>query len=148
MNSRERILAACNGQPPDHVPLTTWCFGFQPPPHLRWQRNGREVRFWYSKRLEHIHTLPQPWELEDDFQRVLAWRSHDPGVRHQLIEPGVWRSPTYPLGGAAGDPCAQPHPPFHPAPKAKLYLFRQDALFPDTPWSGVEAMIEAWQETR
>jgi hypothetical protein len=25
--------------------------------------------------LEHIHTLPQPWELEDDFQRVLAWQS-------------------------------------------------------------------------
>jgi hypothetical protein len=25
--------------------------------------------------MEHIHTLPQPWDLEDDFRRVLAWRS-------------------------------------------------------------------------
>ena len=26
-------------------------------------------------RMEHIHTLSQPWSLEDDFQRVLAWQS-------------------------------------------------------------------------
>jgi len=23
--------------------------------------------------MEHIHTLPQAWELEDDFQRALTW---------------------------------------------------------------------------
>ena len=31
--------------------------------------------YWYSQRLEHIHTLPQPWELEDEFQRAEAWLS-------------------------------------------------------------------------
>ncbi len=75
MTSKERILAAWRGEPHDHVPLTTWAFGFQPPAHLRWKRNGREVKHWFTKRLEHIHTLPEPWELEDDFQRALAWQS-------------------------------------------------------------------------
>ena len=75
MTSRERMLAAWSGQPHDRVPLTSWCFGLEAPPHLRWRRGGREVKYWYSKRMEHIHTLPQPWGLEDDFQRVLAWRT-------------------------------------------------------------------------
>ena len=30
---------------------------------------------WYSKRLEHLHRLPQPWELEDEFKRAEAWLS-------------------------------------------------------------------------
>jgi len=42
---------------------------------LRWERDGREVTYWYSKRLEHIHTLPQPWTLEDDFKRAETWLS-------------------------------------------------------------------------
>lgn len=73
--SKERIIAAWRGEAHDHVPFTTWCFGFQPPEHLRWQRAGREVKNWFTRRLEHIHTLPEPWELEDDFRRVLAWQS-------------------------------------------------------------------------
>ncbi len=75
MNSRERILAAIEGKTIDHVPLTTWCFGFEAPEHLRWEHEGREVKYWYSKRLEHIHTLPQPWTLEDDFKRAETWLS-------------------------------------------------------------------------
>ena len=75
MTSRDRLLAAWNGQPADRVPLCAWCFGVQPPEHLRWQRDGGGRRYWYSLRLEHIHTLPQPWDLEDDFRRALAWRS-------------------------------------------------------------------------
>jgi len=75
MTSRERLLAALEGRPADHVPLTTWCFGFPAPPHLRWQTGGRDVRFWFTKRLEHIHTLPQRWELEDEFKRAEAWLS-------------------------------------------------------------------------
>ena len=73
--SKERILAAWRGEPHDYVPFTTWSFGFQPPKQLCWEREGQEVKHWFTKRLEHIHTLPQPWELEDDFQRVLAWQS-------------------------------------------------------------------------
>lgn len=73
--SKERMIAAWRGEPHDHVPFTTWCFGFRPPRHLRWERDGREVEYWFTKRLEPIHTLPQPWDLEDDFQRVLAWQS-------------------------------------------------------------------------
>jgi len=66
-----------NGSPSDHIPLTTWCFGFKPAAHLRWRRDGVERKYWYSLRMEHIHTLPQPWDLEDDFRRVLAWQSLD-----------------------------------------------------------------------
>jgi len=40
-----------------------------------WQRNGHDVPFWYTGRLEHIHTLPAPWVFhDDDFERVLAWK--------------------------------------------------------------------------
>jgi hypothetical protein len=75
MTFRERMFAAWEGRPGDHVPLTTWCFGIEAPSHLRWERDGRQVSYWYSKRMEHIHTFPQPWTLEDDFARVLAWHS-------------------------------------------------------------------------
>ena len=75
MTSRERILAAIDGLPHDHIPLTTWCFGFPAPAGLRWQRHAREIEHWYSMRMEHIHTIPQGWQLSDDFQRVQAWLS-------------------------------------------------------------------------
>ena len=73
MNSRERLLTTISHREPDHVPLLCWCFGFAPPPHLRWREKGREVRYWYTMRLEHIHTLPEPWGIEQDFQRVRRW---------------------------------------------------------------------------
>jgi hypothetical protein len=75
MTSKDRILAAIDGRPSDRIPLTTWCFGFPAPKHLRWETNGHPVLYWYSKRLEHIHTLSQPWELEDEFRRAEAWFS-------------------------------------------------------------------------
>jgi len=75
MTSKERILAAIDGKAKDHIPLTTWCFGFLAPEHLRWKRDGREVKYWYSKRMEHIHSLAEPWTLEDDFKRVERWLS-------------------------------------------------------------------------
>jgi hypothetical protein len=69
------LLTAIGGGKPDHIPLTFWCFGFPAPPGLGWQRNGHDVPFWYTGRLEHIHTLPVPWAFhEDDFERVLAWK--------------------------------------------------------------------------
>ncbi len=75
MTSRERILAACEGRTVDHPPLTTWCFGLPAPEHLRWSGNGGPREWWYSLRMEHLHTLTVPWTLEDDCQRVRAWRS-------------------------------------------------------------------------
>ncbi|GAK59835.1 uroporphyrinogen-III decarboxylase-like protein [Candidatus Vecturithrix granuli] len=75
MTTKERIFAVWNGLSPDHVPLTTWCFGLPVPPHLRWKNHEEDISFWYSKRMEHIHTLPQTWDLEDDFKRALAWQS-------------------------------------------------------------------------
>ncbi|NUQ62792.1 MAG: hypothetical protein HUU20_09900 [Pirellulales bacterium] len=109
MNSKERILAALDGQPADHVPLTTWCFGFPAPEHLRWETGGKPVDHWYSKRLEHIHTLPQPWELEDEFQRAEAWLSL--GIDDVLEvsvpwsqDPAVtWKDSVVQPGGAGGD---------------------------------------------
>lgn len=75
MNSKERILAAWDGRPVDHVPLSAWCFGLLAPENLRWNQDGADAPYWYSLRMEHLHTLPQPWGLQDDFQRLLAWRS-------------------------------------------------------------------------
>ena len=75
MTSLERIVAAWTGKKGDHVPLTTWAFGLNPPADLQWETDGVKREFWYSMRLEHIHTLPQPWTLEDDFRRVAAWQS-------------------------------------------------------------------------
>lgn len=75
MTSRQRILATLSGRTPDRIPLTTWCFGLPAPQHLRWAVEGRVRDYWYSLRMEHLHTLPQPWTLEDDFRRVLAWQS-------------------------------------------------------------------------
>ncbi|MBN1341702.1 MAG: hypothetical protein JXQ73_03430 [Phycisphaerae bacterium] len=75
MTSRERLLTAINGGRPDHVPLVCRVFGFAAPPELQWSRDGRPEPFWYTGRLEHIHTLPQPWRVEHDFKRVDAWLS-------------------------------------------------------------------------
>lgn len=75
MNSRERWLAAIRHEKPDHVPLYSQCFGFTAPPHLRWQQGGREVEHWYSMRHEHLHTWPEPWSVEHDFERVRRWAS-------------------------------------------------------------------------
>lgn len=74
MTSKERILCCWNGKKPDYIPLTTWCFGFKPSINVTWQKNGKPVKFWYSLRMEHLHKLPEPWDIEDDFNRVLAWR--------------------------------------------------------------------------
>ncbi len=75
MTSRERLMTAIDHKKPDHVPMLCWCFGLAVPPHLRWQREGRDVLHWYTMRLEHIHTLPEPWCAEDDFERVRRWFS-------------------------------------------------------------------------
>jgi hypothetical protein len=75
MTSRERILAACKGEPVDHPPLTTWCFGLPAPAHLRWATDGVQRDYWYSLRMEHLHTTTVPWTLEDEFRRVQAWAS-------------------------------------------------------------------------
>ena len=108
MTSKERILATINGEPADHIPLTTWSFGFSAPEHLRWETNGKLVKYWYSKRLEHLHTLPYPWELEDEFKRAQAWLSE--GI-DDVIEVSVpwgqhpevtWKDSLIPLGGAGG----------------------------------------------
>jgi len=63
MTSKERMITAIKGEEPDRVPLYCWVFGFTAPEHLRWREEGREVLYWYTMRLEHIHTLPEPWDL-------------------------------------------------------------------------------------
>ncbi len=106
MNTIERVYAAWQGRTSDHVPLTTWCFGLPVPSRLRWRNPGGEVKYWYSKRMEHIHTLPFRWDLEDDFRRALAWQSL--GVDDILdvsvpwsMDPRVeWKDSVRPAGGA------------------------------------------------
>jgi hypothetical protein len=73
MTSRERLLTAIDGGKPDHIPLVCRVFGFAAPRDLQWTRDGTPLPFWYTGRLEHIHTLPQPWDVTDEFKRVEAW---------------------------------------------------------------------------
>ena len=75
MNSRERLLTAISNKEPDHIPLLCWCFGFTAPEKLAFTMNGKAVPHWYTNRLEHIHTLPEPWGMEYDFARIKAWMS-------------------------------------------------------------------------
>jgi uroporphyrinogen-III decarboxylase len=106
--------------------MTAWCFGFPAPENLKWETNGRPVDYWYTKRLEHIHTLPQPWELEDEFKRAEAltslgiddmlevsvpW-SVDPAASFtdSLLEPGA----------AGGDPGYQVFVRQHDTPAGSL----------------------------
>ena len=109
MTSKERIFCAINGISGDHIPLTTWCFGFRPPEHLSWSRKGNEVKYWYTKRLEHIHTLPQQWSLEDDFKRVLAWLSVgiddllDVSVPWSISPDVTYSDILIPIGAEGGD---------------------------------------------
>jgi hypothetical protein len=110
MTSRERLLAVLDGRTPDHVPLTTWSFGFRAPPGLGWQSAGRDIPYWYSLRLEHLHTLPYPWTVEDECRRALAWRSL--GLDDVLEVSVPWsQAPevevhdrVLAVGAAAGDP--------------------------------------------
>jgi len=110
MSSRDRILAAIDGSGPGHLPLATWCFGMPAPPSLAWETGGRPVPHWYSMRMEHIHTLPEPWTLEDDFRRALAWQSL--GVDDLLdvsvpwgIDPEVsWEDSVLPAAEAGAPP--------------------------------------------
>ena len=66
MDSRTRLLTAIKGEKPDHLPLYCWVFGFTPPKYLQWDENAH----WYTMRLEHIHTLPEHWDVNQDFKRV------------------------------------------------------------------------------
>jgi hypothetical protein len=36
----------------DHVPITVWCFGFEPPEELKWEKNGKSVNYWNITRVE------------------------------------------------------------------------------------------------
>jgi len=75
VNSRERLLTAINREKPDHVPLVCRVFGFSAPPELSFTIDGQRVPHWYTGRLEHIHTLPEPWTVAHEFKRVEAWLS-------------------------------------------------------------------------
>jgi hypothetical protein len=106
MNSRERWLAAIRHEKPDHVPLYSQCFGFTAPPHLRWQQGGREVEHWYSMRHEHLHTWPEPWSVEHDFERVRRWASLEvddvlevspPWSIHPEVRIRDWQEPPHAL---------------------------------------------------
>ena len=72
MTSRERIFSAWNGERPDHVPLTVWAFGLSAHKSHSWYRQGKKIGHWFSKRMEHLHTIPGDWTLEDDFERTKA----------------------------------------------------------------------------
>ena len=75
LNSRERMLASIRREQPDHTPLYAWVFGFHAPKHLRWTGKGQTVEYWYTQRMEHLHTTPLPWDVTQDFKRVDAWLS-------------------------------------------------------------------------
>jgi hypothetical protein len=75
VTSKQRLEACWSAKAVDHIPLTTWCFGLHPNKSLIWENDGTPVPYWYSLRMEHLHTLTYPWTLEDDFKRVMKWHS-------------------------------------------------------------------------
>lgn len=113
MNSRERMLTAIHRGRPDHVPLWCPCFGFAPPPHLQWRQGGQAVPHWFTMRLEHDHTLPEPWSIEHDYERAKGWLSlgiddilevSPPWSLHPQVRVRDWQEPPssterYPLIG-------------------------------------------------
>ena len=104
MNSRQRMIAAIRRQEVDHLPLYAWVFGFKAPPHLRWSEAGRPVEYWYTQRMEHLHTLPQAWDVTQDFKRADAWLSLglddvlDVSVPWGLDATVTWRDIQLPAG--------------------------------------------------
>jgi hypothetical protein len=108
MSSRERMLASIRRQQPDHTPLYAWVFGFHAPQHLRWTEQGRPVEYWYTQRMEHLHTLPHPWDVTQDFKRVDAWLSLglddvlDVSVPWAINERVTWQDTRLPRGAYAG----------------------------------------------
>jgi len=110
MNSRERINAVLNGKVPDYTPLTIWCFGLKPPTELTWERKGKRIEYWYSLRMEHLHTLPQPWTLDDEFRRVSTWQSLgvddivDVSIPWRIAPDVTYSDGTLLPGAAGGDP--------------------------------------------
>ncbi len=67
--------------------------------------------YWFTNRLEHLHTLPHPWTLDDEFNRAKAWRSL--GI-DDLLEVSVpWSmDPEASFTDSvlsAGDPAGDPH---------------------------------------
>ena len=60
--------------------------------------------------MEHIHTLPEPWDLEDDFRRVRAWQSIglddmiDVSVPWGLEEAVSWKDSRLPPAGPEAHP--------------------------------------------
>lgn len=64
MTSREGLRAVLEGRRPDHVPLTTWCFGRPAPPGLRWELDGQACDDWYSLRTQRLHTTRVCWTLK------------------------------------------------------------------------------------
>ena len=102
MRSRERLLSVVKAEKPDHIPLYCWVFGVAAPRHLRWIQKGREVIHWYTMRLEHIHALPEPWDVKQDFERVNRWLSLGlddvldvsvPWSVHSDVKVRDWRKP-------------------------------------------------------
>lgn len=103
MNSKTRLISAIKGQEVDHIPLYCWMFGFKPPKYLRWKESGKEITHWYTMRLEHIHTLPEPWSIKHDFNRVerlLSFGMDDildvsvPWSIHPDVRIKDWKEPT------------------------------------------------------
>jgi hypothetical protein len=79
-------------------------FGFTAPKHLRWTKDGREVKHWYTGRMEHLHELPVSWDLENEFRKIDAWLSLDVDDMTQVSVPWAhdesvtWRDSKLPQG--------------------------------------------------
>lgn len=61
MTNKERRAAACEGKHVNHIPLRFWCFGLSLPNKLLWESENAKQKYWFSHKMEHIHTVPSPW---------------------------------------------------------------------------------------
>jgi uroporphyrinogen-III decarboxylase len=155
MNSKERLLASWRGDLTDHIPLTFQYFGNLVPKHLRWTgaEGEIEVRRYYTVTAGVEVLGPR---LADSGVDVLYFV--DPLLDGISMEKArdLLGSRMCLVGGAntitlatkdrkmIEEEVRQAVTAF--GSSGRFILHPIDALSPDTPWEGIEMLIEAWQK--
>ncbi len=84
LSSRDRMLAVLRREKPDHVPLFFNCFGFVPPPHLRWSNDIEEAQAWLSIGVDYWLWTGVPLRHSPDVA-VREWTETIAGERYPVM---------------------------------------------------------------
>jgi len=78
------MLAVLQHEEPDHVPLFFNCFGFRPPPRMRWSNDNEEARAWLSIGLDAWLWTGVPLRHHPDVT-VREWTETIEGEQHPVM---------------------------------------------------------------